>query len=281
MLNYINYCKCEKGYTPRALETIQTTCRLFSDWCNGRTVDFFLCRQYVMSLSQRGLSGKTINNYVGCLRQWFNFKLMCGEVSENPWYGVARFRQSRPLPLCVTPGQIAECAHALDMSQPEQKYAYYVMCVLFGTGMRAEEAVNLRWSDIDFASGFLRVWGKGQKERQIAITDDISDLMKDWRDEHKGSTHALCDVLGNAIDSYRLRQLIFIALRPLPSALRHPHVLRHGYATMLLNDGVNLHVISRQLGHASVNTTQIYLNLNYEDLKQQCESAHPRYQSIV
>ncbi|HTQ32367.1 MAG TPA: tyrosine recombinase XerC [Opitutaceae bacterium] len=244
-------------------------------------------RDFVIE-AQRRFGRRTLHNHVSGLRAFFKFWIKRGRLATNPFTGVALPKLEKALPKFLTEKQVTDLlAGPLRLLQNESLDAFsawrdrLVLELLYGGGLRVSELVGLDYGQIEFERGVARVLGKGRKERLCPLGRVAMAVLVKWKTEYARRTDPAAPVVVNARHerlNARAVQLIvkkYLALADLPMDLS-PHKLRHSYATHLLNAGADLRLVQELLGHASLNTTQIYTHTSVARLKEVYDKAHPR-----
>jgi integrase/recombinase XerC len=244
-------------------------------------------RDFVIE-AQRRFDRRTLHNHVSGLRAFFKFWLMCGKVARNPFVGVPLPKLEKRLPQFLTEEQMARLLNGPQRLLENETIDAFsawrdrlAMELLYGGGLRVSEVVGLNYGDVDMGSGVARVLGKGRKERlcplgRVALAVLKKFLTEFARDSSVGAP-VLITVRHERMNARAVQLMLkrYLALAELPSKIS-PHKLRHSYATHLLNAGADLRVVQELLGHASLNTTQVYTHVSVARLKEIYSRAHPR-----
>jgi integrase/recombinase XerC len=244
-------------------------------------------RDFVIEARPR-FDRRTLHNHASGLRAFYNYWLRHGKVTRNPFTGVPLPRLEKRLPKFLTEEQMRLLldgpARLLENEAIDPFTACrdrLVMELLYGAGLRVSELAALNHGDIDAGAGVARVLGKGRKERLCPIGKVALAVLREFRAAHARDTSAPAPVLvteKHTRMTVRAVQLLlkrYLALAGLPPDIS-PHKLRHSYATHLLNAGADLRAVQELLGHASLNTTQIYTHVSVARLKEIYQKAHPR-----
>ncbi|AHF91782.1 integrase [Opitutaceae bacterium TAV5] len=245
-------------------------------------------RDFVIE-GQRRFDRRTLHNHVSGLRAFYKYWLRHGRVTRNPLIGLALPKLEKRLPKFLTEQQMK-----LLLTGPQRLLENVsgitpfiawrdrlAMELLYGGGLRVSELVALDYGRIDFTSGVARVLGKGQKERLCPLGKIALAVLVKWKNEYaRDTSHAAPVLVTPAHTRMPVRQVQlmlkrYLALAGLPLDLS-PHKLRHSYATHLLNAGADLRLVQELLGHASLNTTQIYTHVSVARLRDIYDKAHPR-----
>ncbi len=266
-------------------------------------VDRFAGRKFLVHLSKEGRSAATTRRKLSCLRSFFRFLLREDVVKANPLSGLVLPKKDKPLPkiLSVTevgrlldaPGKAAEERAANDDSRKKVWHEYVgardaaILEILYSTGMRVNELASLQERHVDVLSGVVKVRGKGKKERLCPLGSPAGRALKaalDQRDRFlislgkSGKNGGLFvnknggRLTARSVERMMKKYLAAAGLSPDFS----PHVLRHSFATHMLDNGADLRSVQELLGHASLSTTQIYTHVSVERLREVYEQAHPR-----
>ncbi|MBI5382671.1 MAG: tyrosine recombinase XerC [Opitutae bacterium] len=244
-------------------------------------------RDFVIE-AQRRFDRRTLHNHVSGLRSFFKFWLRHGRVPRNPFVGVPLPKLEKRLPQFLTEEQmkrlLAGPQRLLENESIDAFTAWrdrLAMELLYGGGLRVSELVALDYGRIDLATGVARVLGKGRKERVCPLGRVAVAVLEKWRREFARDTGPAAPVLVTprherlSVRQVQLSLKRYLALADLPLELT-PHKLRHSYATHLLNAGADLRLVQELLGHASLNSTQVYTHVSMGRLKDIYRKAHPR-----
>jgi integrase/recombinase XerC len=244
-------------------------------------------RDFVIE-GQRRFDRRTLHLHVSGLRAFFKYWLRHGRVTRNPFIGVPLPKLEKRLPKFLTEDQMKQLltgpSRLLENETIDAFTAWrdrLAMELLYGGGLRVSELVALNYGAIDTEGGVARVLGKGQKERLCPLGVVALAVLKKFKNEFARDTSfdapVLVTVRHERLPVRQVQLLLkrYLALADLPHDLT-PHKIRHSYATHLLNAGADLRLVQELLGHASLNTTQIYTHVSIARLKEVYEKAHPR-----
>ncbi|MGC4074156.1 MAG: tyrosine recombinase XerC [Nibricoccus sp.] len=270
----------------RWLETEKLAGNVFGEG-NFAVLGKRVVRDFVIEAQQR-FDRRTLHNHVSGLRAFFKFWLMHGKVTRNPFVGVPLPKLEKRLPQFLTEEQmkrLLDGPQRLLENEAIDAFSAWrdrlAMELLYGGGLRVSEAVGLNHGDVEMSTGVARVIGKGRKERLCPLGKIALAVLKKFQTDFARESSADAPVLVTARHermNARAVQLMlkrYLELADLPLDLT-PHKLRHSYATHLLNAGADLRVVQELLGHASLNTTQIYTHVSVARLKEIYSKAHPR-----
>lgn len=240
-------------------------------------------RMWVLAISRSGASARTIRRKVQALRAFYKWAMRFKGLKNNPADEIVLPKLDKPLPVYIRPEETAEVIDsASEGSDFESVRNSLILDMLYSTGIRCSELVSLLDSAVDTKKGELRVRGKRNKDRIIPFGESLSEKIDSYRAVREKET-------GNVVREFFVRSsgeplyrklvynIVHSSLQGHAHATRlSPHVLRHSFATDMLNNGADLDAVRSLLGHESLATTQIYTHISYRDLKNNYQQAHPR-----
>ena len=254
---YAVYLSSVKGYSPNTIRGYIADCREFVTFIKQHTnVERWseVTRQeidaWVIQMKEAGLSASTSNRRLAAVAGLYRYFKREGYDVENPCQYESRRKQPERVPSTIAPEQIRQAyKHATGPAK-------VMIGILASTGIRIAEMLNLTWQDIDFATHQIRIFGKGQKERQVIASNEvISDL-----DSRRFGTTPKGRIFW--LNQRHARHIIYEALHPYCTARQlSPHAIRHTFATELAKSGANVTTIAKILGHSSISTTQKYIDM--------------------
>lgn len=299
---FINYIKFEKRYSPHTVSAYQSDLEQFMLYLNPKDalpppftnpseVTHHDIRGWMVQLMDDKLVARSVNRKIATLRKYFKFLLQEGLITANPTSRIVAPKAPKHLPIVV---ETEKLTHMLDGGMDNSESDIFtndfkglrdklVIEMLFGTGMRLAELTGVKESDIDFYEGTIKVLGKRNKERILPLNRELILLLQRYlevkksEDFHNNSITLLVTDKGANI----YPKLIYLIVQRYLSYIstqskRSPHVLRHTFATSLLNKGADLNAIKELLGHANLSATQIYTHNSVERLKSIYKQAHPK-----
>ena len=248
------------------------------------TADTEDIRGWIEAMMDRGNSPTSICRRLSAVRSMYRYALARGLVSHDPAHIVRGPKKSRYLPQFVREDDMDRL---LDSAEWGSDYistrARTILILLYETGMRASELTSLDDSSVDFAQGEIRVTGKGNKQRAIPFGDELRTQLHEYirqRDamwQQRIDTALILNDRGSRMTYVQLRKEVMTRLSAIGNlAKRSPHVLRHSFATAILNNGADLESVQKLLGHSELSTTEIYTHTTFEQLKKVYSKAHPR-----
>lgn len=245
---------------------------------NVENIDVYVVRSFLGVLSDQGLARKSMARKLAALRTFFKFLCREGILQQNPVQRVASPKLGRRLPHFLAVDQVELLLEAADGSTPLGARDQVIVELLYGSGLRVSELAGLNRSDLDFSSGLLRVRGKGRKERVVPITGPARAAIEAYLALREDRDEALLlNYQGTRLSVRSVRRILDkLGLEGSLEQHVHPHMLRHSFATHLLDGGADLRSVQELLGHQKLSSTQIYTHLTRERLKEVYRLAHPR-----
>lgn len=290
--SFINYLEYEKKVSPHTVTAYRHDLEQFQEFSllsfendSISEADHAEIRAWVIDLVDDGLSSTTVNRKMATLRSFYKFLLRSRLIKKDPTYKLKSLKNPKRLPEFIQESTIdsvlLETIYEVTFEGQRDKM---IMEFLYQTGVRLAELIGLKWSDINLIEESVRVLGKQKKERIIPITSvlrrDIVSYQKVFEERFSNGRHSDYFIVSNqGKKSYPM--LIYRTVKHYldlfaQTSSRSPHVLRHTFATHLLNKGADLNAIKDLLGHANLASTQVYTHNSLEKLKAVFEQAHPK-----
>ncbi len=289
--SFVNYLVYEKRYSPNTIISYKNDIVQFYKYIESsysiydvKDINHYMIRSWLVDLMQKGISAKSINRKFSSLRTYFLFLKREGKIEINPTKKVLPPKIGKRLPSVV---QKKEMDFLLDdLIFSENFYGYrdkVIISILYNTGMRRAELINLKDNDFDYISKTVKVLGKGNKERIVPMTSDVINLLQKYifiRNsffENNSFNYTILTDKGNKLYPKFVYNVVTKYLSMVSSVdKKSPHVLRHSIATHLADKEVELNAIKTMLGHANLSATQIYTHNSIEKLKRAYKKAHPK-----
>ena len=287
---FLNYLRFERNTSPLTTQTYEEALREFESYIIHKesglslaSVDTDLIRDWMESLMDKGNTASTINKKLSALRSFYRFFLKRNLVKHDPAHCVTGPKKSKPLPQFLREGEMDRLLDDLEWSDVYNNVrARTILLLFYETGLRRSELVGLDDKDIDFSTSQLKVTGKRNKQRIIPFGEELATELQHYMAVREGEFGKTDGALFLSDKGIRMtgEQVYLIVKKYLSTVTslkkRSPHVLRHTFATAMLNNGAGLEGIKNLLGHESVSTTEIYTHTTFEQLKRVYKEAHPR-----
>jgi integrase/recombinase XerD len=284
---FLSSARVEKGLSAHTIAAYSFDLKDFLGFCQRRRAGWPVTaedlRAYLDGMREARLSARTAARRLSTLRQFFRFLLLEGRLSDDPAALLTAPKTWRSLPKYLT-GEQVEALLAAPDDTARGRRDRAMLETLYATGLRVSELVSLRLADVNLELGFVRVTGKGGKQRLVPLGSKAQEALRDYLGQARGallqgraSPHLFVTGRGSAMT----RQAFWMLLRRhgLQAGIRQklsPHVLRHSFATHLLEGGAGLRSVQTMLGHADISTTEIYTHVMRTRLKSTVEQYHPR-----
>lgn len=291
LLGFLDYLKFQKRYSQHTIVSYQTDLIAFFDFILltfGNTelpdIKSTLVRTWLASLKEQGMESKSINRKISSLKSFFKYQLKEGVVAASPMATIISPKMNKRLPQFVEKADINTLFSYVEFPEDWQgKTDRIILQLLYNTGIRQAELVSLKASQIDNYKSSIKVLGKGNKERIIPISKELLAFLKDYIIE-KGKSFKEHDaevLLVNEKGKKLYPKYVYNTVKKYLSKIttiskKSPHVLRHTFATHLMNNGADLNAVKELLGHSSLAATQIYTHNSIEKLKDIHKKAHPK-----
>lgn len=286
---FIRYLSNEKRYSDHTIRSYKSDLEQFVEFTyeqdiefNPLTVDHRIIRKWIIFLMEQGNSPRSVNRKITTLKSFFRFLLRENVIEKLPTDKVVVPKMNKPLPHFISKESMDKLFDQLYFTSDFEGVRDKTILLLFyGTGMRQSELLGLKLSDIDFRYGSLKVLGKRNKERLIPFGSELKKQLELYIFERQkiNCDHNWLIVKVDGKPVYD-RMVYTIVNKYLSSVTtlekKSPHVLRHTFATQMLNNGADINAIKELLGHANLSATQIYTHTNFEKLKTIYKQAHPR-----
>ena len=293
MLNvdkFLDYLSSELNRSQQTVESYREDLKHFekfakdlSDSFSWETVDSDIVRDWMESMMDKGNSAATVSRRLSALKTFYRFALTRHYVESDPVYSIKGPKKEKPLPQFVKESEMDEL---LDRQAWDDDYnnvrARTIIILFYETGMRLSELVNLDDKDVNFVTSEIKITGKGNKQRIVPFGDELKNTLLEFRRLRDASVEVKTPALvvsdkGTRMSPSKVQNIVRSNLSKVCSLKKKsPHVLRHSFATAMLNHHVGIENLKKLLGHASISTTEIYTHTTFEQLKRVYNEAHPR-----
>ena len=290
---FVKYLRTEKNYSPLTVSAYQSDLEQFLEFTVitlGRpeslepdSINREDLRLYLGRLIRHGISKRSVERKLASLRSFFRYMVQIGRIVNDPALTLSAPRKEALLPEFLREDEISQALKSIPCDSLLGLRDRAVLEMFYGTGMRLSELSGLNLEDIDLAAGTVRVTGKGNKQRILPIGRNAGKTIDAYLERRKDLNPLSLDravflnYRGKRISNRGIQALVKKWLSLISEKKKlSPHVLRHSFATHLLDRGADLKAIKELLGHASLSTTQIYTHLTMDRLKKVYDQAHPR-----
>ncbi len=299
--DFLEHLKYERNYTDATVKSYQYDLEKFFNFIFNEgvlmdEVDVIVIRNFLTEELNSGVSKRSCKRRLSTLNHFYDYLYKQKEVKDNPFLLITYPKTDKKYPKALYRDQVQEildnnAKRTDDLMLRDQA----ILCVLYYCGIRASELVNLRLQDVSFRTRTIRVFGKGQKERIVPFTEECKVALQEYIDkcrpmllETKHTQTSLLFLSNHEFDPNNTEKEPKLTTRGLEYILDqieektgtfvglHPHILRHSFATHLLENGADLRVIQELLGHTSINATQVYTHITTEAMKQEYIDSFPR-----
>ncbi len=282
---FLRYLLIDKGYSNNTISSYKEDLEKFLEFNKNKKINEINnsdLKEYVKYLNKENLNEKSISRNISCLKSFYKFLVIEKYINNNPSDSVAMPKLKRNLPKILTEEEVLLLLD-INLSDAFSYRNKAMLELMYATGLRVSELVNLRLQDIDLNEDIVRTFGKGSKERVIPFGDYACEYLEKYIYEYRGlmlkgkpSEYLFLNNHGNKMTRQGLFKIIKkIAKEKGINKDLSPHTLRHSFASHLLKYGADLRTIQELLGHSDISTTQIYTHITNEQLKKNYEDFHP------
>jgi integrase/recombinase XerC len=286
---YLKYLEAERNVSPYTIRNYKTDLSDFFHFLKQKDVgslekvDRQVLRGYMGSLMEQGIVKASIARKLSAIRSFYRYLVREGTLKANPIERASSPKLDKRLPSFLTMDEVMRLLNAPDLSTPQGLRDRALLELLYASGLRVSELVNLDLGEIDLDTNEIRVWGKGSKERMVLMGKPASEAVKNYLEQgrpkllgDKKTSALFVNRYGQRIPERRVQKTLEEYAKKAGIEKRvHPHVLRHTFATHLLDGGADLRVVQELLGHARLSSTQIYTHVTKSQAKKVYLSAHP------
>lgn len=287
---YIRYLEVERGISAYTVRNYTTDIRGFLDFLSGNkvtlldNVDRSMMRRYLGWLQEQGIVRGSISRKLSALRSFYRYLMRENLVNAEPLSSLSAPKLEQRLPTFLTEDEIVRLVEAPDIRTPNGMRDRAILELLYAAGLRLSEIVDLNVGDVDLNARQIRAWGKGSKERMVLMgrpaAEALSRYVKNGRNKllgRKKTTALFLNRFGNRIARRRIEYIIKkYALQAGLDMRVYTHMLRHTFATHMLDGGADLRTVQELLGHAKLATTQVYTHVSQNQIRRTYLAAHPR-----
>ncbi len=290
--SFVEYLSFEQNYSVRTVKEYQCDLMAFESFLKEEVDDEFswttlnsdVARHWVISMMEKGNSSRSVRRRLSSLKTFYKYLLKVGFVEKDPMIDLKGPKLERRLPVFLKEEELERLLNGNFFSADfEGQRDKLIIQMFYLTGIRLSELVNLKLRQVDFSAGVIKVLGKGDKQRIVPFASVLRNALALYLKERvavlgqKEEDALFVDCGGLPITSVKVAKIVRASLTLVTSQKKKsPHVLRHTFATTLLNHQANLDAVKKLLGHTSLSTTEIYTHITFEELKQVYNQTHPR-----
>jgi integrase/recombinase XerC len=288
--SFLQYLQYEKNYSSHTVDSYRNDLLQFKEFVCGnenfdpKQIDSVWARRWMVSLMDEGYSPLSVNRKLSSLKSFFKYLCKNKYLEINPVKNIKGPKTSKPLPHFVKDPDMAGLFSEWEESDAfESERDKAILDVFYSTGIRCAELVGIKNEDVDFHTRLIKVTGKRNKQRLIPFSENLKEILQSYiniRSEKIESLESSAFFVrknGQALSNSVVYGIVTKRLSGIPNlSKKSPHILRHTFATSMLNNGADLNAVKELLGHASLSSTEVYTHTTFEELKNVYHQAHPR-----
>lgn len=286
---FVEYLKVQKNYSEYTRINYEKDLEEYNEFLKNKNydynnMDYKKCMDYLIYLDEKKYKKNSISRKLSSLRTFYKFLVLNNYSKNNPFQLISSPKKEKKIPRFINYQGIEEIFNIPDIKTMEGQREKVILEVLYGSGIRVSELVNIKLKDIDFSNKTILIFGKGSKERIVPFGDYALDAMKcfidDGRNRYLGDTQSDYLIVGKNepnLTTRRIEQIIDKLIKKTSIKMNiTPHMFRHTFATHLLDNGCELIAVQELLGHESLSSTEIYTHVSNEHLREVYYKCHPR-----
>lgn len=283
--NFLKYIEFEKRYSKHTLISYNTDLTQFFtfldleyDVSDISEVSHQIIRSWISSMLDRGISSRSVNRKITTLKSFYKYLMREDKITENPTQKIISPKNAKKLPVFVEQSKMDELLSEIEFPDTfEGERDKLIIDMFYMTGMRLSELLGVKKEDIDFSKSIIKVLGKRNKERIIPLSINLLNQLKKFSAKYKINSCFFVNLESKKLSSKNIYNIVNKYLSMVSSLeKKSPHILRHTFATHMLNNGADINAIKEILGHANLSATQVYTHNTIEKLKTIYKQAHPR-----
>ena len=287
---FLDYLKLERNYSPATVKHYRDDLKEFERFFQGldqqlswESVDSDIVRRWMEYMMDKGNAASSVNRRLSALRSFYRYALRRNLVVKDPVHGIQGPKRKRPLPQFLKESEMDQLLNERMWTDSyKDVLARTIIVTFYETGVRISELIGLNDKDVDYINCEIKVTGKRDKQRIIPFGDELFKTLTAYQQQRDVETESesvsfFRTEKGKRVTDEQVRQMVKINLSKVSTLKkRSPHVLRHTFATAMLNHDAGLESVKKLLGHESLSTTEIYTHTTFEQLKKVYNNAHPR-----
>ena len=287
--NFIEYLKYQRNYSDFTCNNYKKDLNeynsfILSNKINYKNMDYNESKEYVIYLNKKNDAKSTISRKLSSLRTFYKYLVLNNKVDSNPFLLVSSPKKEKRIPKFINYNNMEEILNVPNIKTKEGQRERVILEVLYASGVRVSELVNIKLKDIDFSNKNILIFGKGSKERLVSFGDYALEYINLYLKEGRNllldgvkSDYLIVGKKSEKLTTRRVEQIIDDIIKRTSIKLNiTPHMFRHTFATHLLDNGCDLLVVQELLGHASLSSTEIYTHVSNEHLREVYLKCHPR-----
>ena len=287
---FVSFLKIEKGLSANSVIAYENDVQKLMNYCISKKlkvkeVTYQHLKSFITELYDLGLSGRSQARIISGIKQFFTYLMLENLIGQDPSELLEQPKLGRKLPEVLSIDEIDRLIGAINLTSKEGPRNRAILEVLYSCGLRVSELINLKFTDLFYNEGFVRVLGKGNKESLVPLSKSVEYEINSYEEKVRSNLEIKAGhenfIFLNRRGKQLTRVMIFIIIKDLANKIDlkksiSPHTFRHSFATHLIEGGANLRAIQEMLGHESIITTEIYTHLDQSFLKDAILSFHPR-----
>ena len=281
--DFKNFIESEKKYSKHTVSAYVNDLEEFNKFLNTNSVklneklNYSFVRQWIVELSENGLSSRSINRKISSLKSYFNFLIAINKLNVSP---LKLHRNLKVDPKIIIPFNEREMDKVFEIfnnNSGKLDRGFLIIEILYSTGIRRDELINLKFEDIYFEQGLIKVLGKRNKERLVPVLPNLLSKIKKYSSNNSINSYLFKSKNGKKISPSTIYRIVKKYFRQISSKNKiSPHVLRHSFATHMINNGADINSVKEILGHSSLASTQIYTKIKVPKMLNDYMLNHPR-----
>lgn len=281
--DFKNFIESEKKYSKHTVSAYVNDLEEFNKFLNTNSVklndklNYSFIRQWIVELSENGLSTRSINRKISSLKSYFNFLIAINKLNVSP---LKLHRNLKVEPKIIIPFNEREMDKVFEIfnnNSGKLDRDFLIIEILYSTGVRRDELINLKFEDIYFEQGLIKVLGKRNKERLVPVLPNLLSKIKKYSSNNSINNYLFKSKNGKKISPSTIYRIVKKYFRQISSKNKiSPHVLRHSFATHMINNGADINSVKEILGHSSLASTQIYTKIKVPKMLNDYMLNHPR-----
>ena len=283
---FVNYLSSEKRFSEHTIVAYSTDLSQFIQFLSANfqikdevsEINFQIVRSWIASLLEEGVSSRSVNRKISTLKTYFRYLIREQVILESPMLKVVAPKSKKRLPVFIEEYQIESLLNEVEFDDGFVGERDKLIIELFYvTGIRLSELINIKVSDVDYNNNLIKVLGKRNKERLIPLSVSIINNIKLFTKKNDVNNYLFTNLGGTKVYTKLVYRVVKKYIGKISSInKKSPHILRHTFATHMLNNGADINAIKELLGHANLSATQVYTHNTIEKLKSVYKQAHPR-----